>query len=142
MINQPCLKERYYSNGINSFLNNDIIKTSDVSSLADAILSYISSFLLKEIQRYKIAKLTKYQKHGGYFTGGDAYQYAILTSGHIDIVIESGLKPHDFLSLVPLIEKAGGIITDWDGNKVTTKTDGKIIATANPKLHKQVLENL
>ena len=66
----------------------------------------------------------------------------MLASGHIDIVIESGLKPHDFLSLVPLIEKAGGIITDWDGNKVTTKTDGKIIATANPKLHKQVLENL
>jgi len=142
VISQPCLNEKFYSDGYKSYLNEKVIQTSNVTELDKAMLSTTSPvfFSKDELVKFtKVTKQTKYQKHGGYFTGGDAYQYAMLACGHIDIVIEAGLKPHDFLSLVPIIKNAGGVITDWNGNQVTTESDGRIIACANGELHQQVL---
>ena len=145
LISQPYLNERFYSNGQKSYFNDQIIQTSKIKELNQAILSTTSPafFNQAELDRFtKVAKETKYQKHNGYFTGGDAYQYAMLACGHIDIVVEAGLKPHDFLSLVPIITNAGGIITDWNGDEITTKSDGRIIACANRDLHESVLKLL
>ena len=47
--------------------------------------------------------------------GGDCYTYGLLASGHVDVVMEMSLEPYDFLALVPVIECAGGVITDWQG---------------------------
>ena len=47
--------------------------------------------------------------------GGDAYLYAQLTSGKMDIVVDAQLKPYDFCALAPVVEGAGGVITDWNG---------------------------
>ena len=47
--------------------------------------------------------------------GGDCYNYCLLAMGHIDLVVEAGLKPFDILPLIPIIERAGGIVTTWDG---------------------------
>ncbi len=74
--------------------------------------------------------------------GGDCYSYGLLASGHIDLVVEAELEPYDFLALVPVVEGAGGIITDWAGEKLTRHSGKKVIAAATPELHREALELL
>jgi inositol-phosphate phosphatase/L-galactose 1-phosphate phosphatase/histidinol-phosphatase len=71
--------------------------------------------------------------------GGDCYSYGLLASGHLDLVIEAGLEPHDFLPLVPVIEAAGGVITDWSGRPLRLHSGSDVIAAASPTLHDQTL---
>ena len=71
--------------------------------------------------------------------GGDAYAYAMLANGQIDIVIDAGLKPYDFCALRPVIEGAGGVITDWEGKAITLASDGRVIAAGSGELHEVAL---
>lgn len=71
--------------------------------------------------------------------GGDCYAYALLASGHIDLITEACLKIYDFMALVPVIEGAGGVVTDWSGAPMTRESDGHILAAANPTLHGEAL---
>jgi fructose-1,6-bisphosphatase/inositol monophosphatase family enzyme len=71
--------------------------------------------------------------------GGDGYAYGLLASGWVDIVLESGLKLHDYAALVPVIEGAGGAITDWDGAPLTARSDGRVLAAGNADLHRTLL---
>jgi myo-inositol-1(or 4)-monophosphatase len=64
--------------------------------------------------------------------GLDCYAYGMLAAGHIDLVVESGLKPVDILPLVPLIEGAGGIVTDWRGRPV--RSGGQVVAAASREI--------
>ena len=69
--------------------------------------------------------------------GGDCYSYGLLASGHVDLVVETRLEPYDFLALVPVVEAAGGVITDWSGAALDMASDGRVIAAATPELHRQ-----
>jgi fructose-1,6-bisphosphatase/inositol monophosphatase family enzyme len=60
--------------------------------------------------------------------GGDCYNYALLASGHIDIVCEAGLKLHDFAALAPIVEGAGGTMCDWRGEPLHAASDGRVLA--------------
>lgn len=64
--------------------------------------------------------------------GLDCYAYGMLAAGHIDLVVESGLKPVDILPLVPLIEGAGGVVTDWRGRPV--RSGGQVVAAASREI--------
>lgn len=66
--------------------------------------------------------------------GGDAYGYGLLALGHIDVIAEAGLKPWDWAALVPVIEAAGGKITDWSGAPLTMTGDGTVLAVGDPAL--------
>jgi len=72
--------------------------------------------------------------------GCDAYAYALLASGHIDLVAETALKPWDWTALVALIEAAGGKVTDWLGNP--PHDDGRILAVGDAALTEQALLTL
>ncbi|MBY5974309.1 histidinol-phosphatase [Ferrimonas balearica] len=74
--------------------------------------------------------------------GGDCYSYGLLASGHVDLILEDGLEPYDFLPLVPVIEGAGGVITDWSGAPLTLVSTGRVLAAATPALHREALEVL
>ncbi|KAK6136723.1 hypothetical protein DH2020_029551 [Rehmannia glutinosa] len=81
--------------------------------------------------------------------GCDCYAYALLASGHVDLVIESGLKPYDFLSLIPVIEGAGGVITDWKGHQLYWEASSKahaasfnVVAAGDKRVHQEVLDTL
>ena len=65
--------------------------------------------------------------------------YGMLASGLIDIVIEDTLKVHDYMALVNVIEGAGGKITDKYGNEITTDSQGSVVASANERLHFQII---
>lgn len=71
--------------------------------------------------------------------GGDCYAYALLAAGHVDLVLETRLQPYDFLALVPVIEEAGGVITDWQGHPLTLDSGEQVLAAATPELHAQAL---
>jgi fructose-1,6-bisphosphatase/inositol monophosphatase family enzyme len=74
--------------------------------------------------------------------GGDCYNYALLASGHIDIVVESGLKLHDRAALVPVVEGAGGRMCDWSGEPLTDASEGDVIAIGDPARLDDVIEAL
>ncbi len=74
--------------------------------------------------------------------GGDCYSYGLLASGHVDLVVEAKLEPYDYFALIPVVESAGGIITDWAGKRLQQGSDGRVIAAATPQLHRAALELL
>jgi histidinol phosphatase-like enzyme (inositol monophosphatase family) len=74
--------------------------------------------------------------------GGDCYAYGLLALGFADLVIEAGLKHHDFMALVPVVEGAGGTMTDWDGRPLTASSGGRVLAAGDPGVHRAALELL
>lgn len=74
--------------------------------------------------------------------GGDCYQYGRLACGELDLVGEGDLKPYDYLALVPVVEGAGGVITDWAGAPLALGSDGRVLAAANSDLHAEALASL
>lgn len=72
--------------------------------------------------------------------GGDCANYAYLANGWCDLVAETELSPHDIMGVVPIIQGAGGYITQWDGKTIRLNSfDGTVLASANKKLHDQAL---
>ena len=71
--------------------------------------------------------------------GGDCYIYGMLASGHCDLVLESGLQPYDYMALIPILEEAGGRITDWQGAPLSADSSGHVLASATAALHDEAL---
>jgi histidinol phosphatase-like enzyme (inositol monophosphatase family) len=142
VIDQPYLDERYIGcNGETHFIargNTTRLKTRACPALTDAILATTDPYILTPAERgafehiRQTARLTRY--------GLDAYGYARLAAGTIDMVIESGLKSHDVCALIPVIEGAGGFVTDWRG--APAKLGGQIAAAANRTILEQALVSL
>lgn len=74
--------------------------------------------------------------------GGDSYAYGLVASGHLDAVIETGLKPYDYLPILPVIEAAGGVMTDWAGQPLNFSSHGDVVAAATPELHAELIEQI
>ena len=97
-----------------------------------------SPLLMKEADRQIFGKVEQSVRLSRY--GGDCYAYCMLAAGHVDLVIESGLKPYDVVALVPIVEGAGGVITCWDGSSAAK--GGAIIAAGDRRTHEQALKLL
>lgn len=69
----------------------------------------------------------------------DCYPYAQLAGGQVDAVIDYNLQPYDYLPVVPVVEGAGGVITDWQGRRLDLNSDGQVLAAATPEIHKALL---
>ena len=74
--------------------------------------------------------------------GGDCYAYGLLALGHIDVIAECDLKVWDWAALVPVIEGAGGKMTDWSGHALRAGGDGRAVAVGDPALLAAALGNL
>ena len=141
VIDCPAHKERWI--GIQNqptTLNGDIVKTSKVQKLKDSYALSSGLYFDDKVFRKNFDKITDQTKY--YRFGGDCYMYGMLTSGLIDIVIEDTLKPHDYMALIPVIEGAGGVVTDIQNTDISLDSKGSIIATANRELHKEVMKVL
>jgi len=135
MMCQPFIGEKFYGDCGQSRYQRGaetrVIRTRRCASLAEATLSSTSPHLFSEAEAgafdrvRRAARLTRY--------GADCYAYCLLAAGHIDLVIEAGLKPCDIAPLVPIIQGAGGVVTTWDGQPATH--GGRIIAAGDPTLH-------
>ena len=60
--------------------------------------------------------------------------------GLCDVVIETGLKPYDVQALIPLVESAGGVITDWRGGPC--HDGGDVLACGDSELHRRLLDRI
>jgi len=67
--------------------------------------------------------------------GGDCYAYGLLAMGFADLVVEASLQPYDFMALAPVIEGAGGRITDWRGRPLRLESAGQVVAAGDPRVH-------
>ncbi|GAB5470125.1 MAG: histidinol-phosphatase [Rhodospirillales bacterium] len=79
---------------------------------------------------------------GDTLLAGDCFSYGQLASGWLDLVAESGLHVFDYMALIPVVEGAGGTITDWQGRALDMNSDGRALASGDPALHAQVVEAL
>jgi fructose-1,6-bisphosphatase/inositol monophosphatase family enzyme len=71
--------------------------------------------------------------------GGDAYAFGLLASGFVDLIVESDHGPDDFFPLVPVVEQAGGVMTDWQGRPLGMRSDGRVLAAGDPRVHREAL---
>ncbi|HEY5207541.1 MAG TPA: inositol monophosphatase family protein, partial [Roseiarcus sp.] len=95
---------------------------------AQATLATTSPLLIRdEADREAYRRVEKHVRLTRY--GGDCYAYCALAAGFIDIVIDTNMKPHDIVALVPIIEGAGGMVTTWDGDPAAK--GGRIIAAGD-----------
>jgi len=74
--------------------------------------------------------------------GGDCHNYGLLAAGHLDLVMEEGLKPWDWAALVPVVEGAGGLMTDWAGAPLDLRSEGKVLAVGDRRVLDAVLARL
>jgi histidinol-phosphatase len=71
--------------------------------------------------------------------GADCYAYGLLAAGFIDLVLEASLKPYDFCAMVPIVEGAGGIATDWQGSALDLSSDGRILVAGDHSAHQAAM---
>ncbi len=115
------------------------LKTRACGNLAEAILGCTTPDMFKATEeRERFAALSKQVRMTRY--GGDCYAYCLLAAGHVDLVVEASLKAVDIVALIPIIEQAGGVVTDWKGGPATN--GGRIIAAGDPKTHAAALKIL
>ena len=140
IINCPIHKERWVGiKGQQTTMNGKVIHTSEKHDLGQSYLSTTGLYMFKNDSFKKgfdtIKDKTKYHRFGG-----DCYNYGLVASGFIDIVIENMLKVHDYMALIPVIEGAGGKITDKFGKVINFDSDGSVVVSANEKLHTQLID--
>ncbi len=140
-ISMPELDEFWIGvRGEGCFFNGAPCRTSGCQSLEEAILMTTALEYFSPDNREKFAALREKSRIRRY--GGDCYIYAMVASGWADLAVETDLQTYDYMALVPVIEEAGGIITDWSGNRPDLNSDGTIVAAATKELHQQALEIL
>nr|WP_272214248.1 inositol monophosphatase family protein [Marinicella sp. W31]MDC2878648.1 hypothetical protein [Marinicella sp. W31] len=114
------------------------MKTRDCRNLAEAVLFTTSPRIMAPEAQARYDRLEARVRLARY--GIDCYAYCLLASGFADLVVESDLKPYDIGALIPIIERAGGVITTWTGER--PENGGDIVAAATPDLHRAALQVL
>jgi myo-inositol-1(or 4)-monophosphatase len=142
MMNQPFTRERFSGDSGKAHYRGPAgtrdLRVRSCTGLGEAVLFTTSPLLMNErdCELFRgveqAARLSRY--------GGDCYAYCMLAAGHVDLVIETELKPYDVLPLVPIIAGAGGMITTWEGS--APHAGGRIVAAGDKRTHAAALELL
>lgn len=142
VIDQPFIDERWIGRKNETIFKRageqQVCKTSSVKGLAKARLSTTDPrppnaayFTKEEAATFeRLANETQVERFSM-----DAYAYGLLAFGELDLVVETSLQRHDYASLVPVVEGAGGVITNWRGEPVGSDARGETLAAATPELH-------
>jgi histidinol phosphatase-like enzyme (inositol monophosphatase family) len=113
-----------------------VLATRRLDRLAEATLVSTHPSMLVEaglMDRYvRLAAQCRLQRWGG-----DCYAFALLAHGTVDLVVDADLKPYDIVPLVPVIERAGGVVTGLDGRRPLD--GGTVVAAGTPALHAAAL---
>jgi histidinol phosphatase-like enzyme (inositol monophosphatase family) len=115
-------------------------RTRPCPTPAEAALAATSPAMFRDADAKAFARLEDAARITVY--GGDCYNYALLASGWLDLVAEATMAPYDFLAQVPVIEGAGGTITDWQGRPLGLASDGRVLAAGDPRSHAAALRLL
>ena len=135
MMSQPFTRERFSGDGGRARYRGPAgerdLRVRACAELSAAVLFTTSPLLMNAGDRASFGRIEQRVRLSRY--GGDCYAYCMLAAGHVDLVIETELKPHDVLPLVPIITGAGGVITTWEG--APPHAGGRIVAAGDKRLH-------
>ena len=138
MIDLPALDERLVAVDGVTLRDGAAVRASECSSLSQARWSTTDPFLFDDSEAERVAMVRDQARIARY--GLDAFAYARLATGDLDLVVESGLKPHDYDALVAVVRGAGGVIGDWDGGD--DLESGRIVAAATRELYDEAVAAL
>ena len=142
LMHQPFTRERFSGDGGMAHWKGPSgerpLRTRRCNALSEAILSTTTPAMFKDAQAEAYARVDGAARLARY--GYDCYAYCMVAAGHIDVVVETSLKPYDIVALVPIIEGAGGVVTTWSGE--SPAKGGSIVASGDRRLHDEVLELL
>lgn len=135
MMAQPFTGELFRASGGAAFWEKGgqalPLATRKTATLADATLCTTTPALFLDRRKAGYERLERAVRLPRY--GTDCYAYCMLAAGNVDLVVETGLQTYDIVALIPIVEAAGGTITDWDGGPA--EPGGGIVAAATPALH-------
>lgn len=138
----PYLDERFGAAGGEGYFSRRgerrPLRARAAARLADAVLRSTHPAVFNDGERAAFDRLTRHVRLQRW--GGDCYSYCLLALGCVDLVVESSLQAYDIVPLIPIIEAAGGVVTDLEGHPPLT--GGMVVAAANQPLHEQALSIL
>ena len=142
LMHQPFIRERFSGDGGAASYRGPVgdrdLTVRKCAGLGDALLYTTSPLLMNEADRASFRKVENAVKLSRY--GGDCYAYCMLAAGQIDLIIETEIKPHDIVALIPIINGAGGIITTWENEP--PQGGGRIVVAGDARVHRAALEML
>jgi len=142
LMHQPFTRERFSGDGGAARYRGPAgdrgLHVRECASLSDALLFTTSPLLMNEADRAAFGKIEKAARLSRY--GGDCYAYCMLAAGHIDLIIETEIKPHDIVPLIPIIVGAGGVVTTWENGPA--QNGGRVIVAGDARVHQAALEML
>jgi myo-inositol-1(or 4)-monophosphatase len=142
MMHQPFTREWFSGDGGAARYRgpggNRELRVRACAGLADGLLFTTSPLLMNDADRAVFGRVEDKVKLSRY--GGDCYAYCMLAAGLIDLIIETEIKPHDIVPLIPIIAGAGGIVTTWENGPA--QGGGRIVAAGDSKVHQAALEML
>ena len=142
MMHQPFTRERFTGDGGRAHYRGPAgerdLRVRRCERIEDAVLFTTSPLIMSAEDRAAFGRVETAARLSRY--GGDCYAYCMLAAGHVDLVIETDLKPHDIVALIPIVEGAGGIISTWDEN--SAERGGRVVAAGDRRVHRAALELL
>jgi myo-inositol-1(or 4)-monophosphatase len=139
LLAQPVLEEIFFGGPSGSWLiksdKRERLKARRCTSLASAALTSTHPGMFDGPLAASFDALARRCLLLRY--GGDCYNYAMLAAGFVDLVVEANLKPFDIVPLIPILERAGCVVTDWRGQ--APLSGGEVVAAATPELHAAAL---
>jgi histidinol phosphatase-like enzyme (inositol monophosphatase family) len=143
VIDHPALGERWIGvSGQPTRHNDKPVLARRCEELEAAVLYASTPEMFSDAERARFENLRRRVRVNGW--GSDCLAYGLIASGFVDLVAEANMGPHDFLALVPVVEGAGGRITDWEGRPLTLGLGarGRVLAAGDPALHTKALQRL
>ena len=142
MMHQPFIRERFAGDGGATRYRGPAgereLHVRLCATLADAMMFTTSPQLMNDADRTAFGRVEAAVRLSRY--GGDCYAYCMLAAGHVDLVIETGLKPHDIVALIPIVQGAGGIVTNWEGESAVK--GGRVVAAGDKRVHAAAMKLL
>ncbi len=141
VIDAPALGERWVgAAGRATTFNGRPVRARPCTDLARAWLYATSPHMFEPDDVAAFERLRRRAHQAVY--GADCYAYGLLAAGFVDLVAEAGMQPYDYCALVPVVEGAGGVITDWRGGPLTIGSDGRVLAAGDAAVHAAALQAL
>jgi histidinol phosphatase-like enzyme (inositol monophosphatase family) len=143
VIDQAISGERWVgAAGRPTTLNGTPVRTRLCRDIAEATIATTGPHYFTDHDGEHFMSLAAKTDYRRMVMGGDCYNYAMLASGHLDIVCEANLKIYDWAALVPVVEGAGGTMADWNGEPLNSDSDGHVLALGDPARLEEVVAAL
>jgi inositol-phosphate phosphatase/L-galactose 1-phosphate phosphatase/histidinol-phosphatase len=137
-IDQCIARDRWIGTPAGTTLNGAVVTTRTCTTLGAAHVGTTSPYHFDDPDAFQRVRGAARDV----IYGGDCHNYGLVAAGHLDLVVESGLKIYDWAALVPIVHGAGGAMTDWDGAPLRAGSDGRVIAAGDRALLPYVLTTL